>query len=221
MIEAKLSASISMTHLDVSESSTSSTKKPCDTAHVMIDIQNIRKPEWDSVDGGVWSLLELIEILAENYIIIGRAFQYWEGVEYPSEDSLSGEDYSTYEQNLKDLENSCGHVDLVTAKKLVTNSLSDLSPNISYKQACARMAQLRECVHAEIEGKVFLYVPSSRSDYLVFYETDQFGKKRMPAYGQELGHPALLAQLTELDGQPPQSHRGPGPLPRHAGTSAR
>jgi hypothetical protein len=128
----------------------------------------------------------LIHIFAEDYIVIGRIFQYWEGVESPSEDTLSDEHYSQYEQHLKDLSSSCQQIGLVTVGKLISASLKSLRRSVSYQQACTRMGQLREYIETDIESRVFRYVPPERADYLVHYEADQFGKKTVPVFGSEL-----------------------------------
>jgi len=144
---------------------------------------------WDDACGA-WSLLELLQVFAEDYILVGRIFQFWEGLsENQSDDLLTPIDTDGYQKSLEDLAQRCKGLELPTSLILVgASALLLKAGGFSYRQACTKMAQIRECLEAEISTRVFLFVPPNRAPYLVFYDTGPTGKKDQPVLGDELRH---------------------------------
>lgn len=128
----------------------------------------------------------MIQIFAEEYIALGRIFQWWESVENPSTEALSEDHFNTYRTHLEGLEQHCNKLDMSTSQTMAGRAMENLPTTTSYKEACAKITQLREVVEVEMEARAFMYVPVHRARYMVLFKKDENGNVIDRSYGEEL-----------------------------------
>jgi hypothetical protein len=114
----------------------------------------------------------LNQVFAEEYIAIGKHFQYWVSIENPSPDSMAEKDFLDYRHSLEALKSHCVALGLSTSKTLFNREIAGLKATVSYKDGCQKMGELSRCIEAEIASKMFFYIPSELAAYLALFTAD-------------------------------------------------
>src|SRR5579863_1529017 len=108
---------------------------------------------WEDGSSRVWSLLEMVQLVASRYIYIGRVLQYW--IQDTRESNLSKSDHEAYNKGLSELAEHCNSVGLSTSKILVMDALDEASADMSYSRSSQKMGELQRCIEAELRSKFF------------------------------------------------------------------